>query len=114
MDDRSGNAIVCTAPPFAHVLVSGELDLVTAPMLASCFREAAAAGCRSFRVDMGAVTFCDVATVRVLVQVDRSMRLTGGSLRISAASRPVRRVLDLVNRNSLLESYHDHAVPESA
>ncbi|GAA4381942.1 STAS domain-containing protein [Nocardioides caricicola] len=114
MDHVTGNAVVCTAPPFALVLVSGELDLSTAPMLATRFHEAAAAGCRSFRVDLGAVRFCDVSTARVLAQVDRSMRLTGGSLRIVAASACVRRVLRLVGQTHLIEGEERVLTPQPA
>lgn len=105
MDHISGTAHIRTAPPFAHVLVSGELDVATTPMLSVTLGDAVASGCRSFRVDLGEVAFCDASTVGVLVGLDRRMRATGGSLSIVAASACVRRVLSLVDLAWLLEPH---------
>ncbi len=98
-----GSAVIRIHPPDAHVVATGELDLATAPTLNAQLSEAVSAGCRAFLVDLGAVTFCDASTVGVVVRLDRRLRASGGSLRIVAASRCVRRVFDVVGLGHLLE-----------
>jgi anti-anti-sigma factor len=103
VDHSAGIAAVLTDPPDAHVRMRGELDLATAPTMAAQFDEALASGCREFRVDLAAVSFCDASTVRLLLGLERQLRAIGGSLRIVEASRCVRRVFELVGLGGMLD-----------
>jgi anti-anti-sigma factor len=99
-----GTVLVRTSPPYAHVLATGELDIATTPVLSAQLSEAVAAGCRSFRIDLAGVTFCDASTVGVLVSLDRRVRAAGGSMRIVAASARVHRILHLLDLDRLVRT----------
>ncbi len=97
-----GNALISTAPPEAHVVATGEFDLATSSSLTALLGQAVAAGCREFRIDMGAVTFCDASTIGLLVSLDRRLRADGGSLTIASCSPCVLRLLDILGVESLI------------
>jgi anti-sigma B factor antagonist len=78
----------------SKVVVSGEVDAATAPLLEQALGEAAQAAAELLVVDTGAVTFMDAAGLRVLLAAldatpGRRMRL-----RLDPISRPVLRVLE--------------------
>jgi anti-sigma B factor antagonist len=102
MDQPLGNALITTDPPEAHVVAAGELDIATTSALTVLLRQAVAAGCRDFRVDMARATFCDASTIGLLVGLDRRVRVDGGSLVIVGASPRVVRLLHIVGLESLL------------
>jgi anti-sigma B factor antagonist len=110
MHQPLGNALITTDPPEAHVVATGELDIATTSALTVLLRQAVAAGCRDFRVDVARVTFCDASTMGLLVGLDRRVRVDGGSLVIVGASSRVARLLHIAGLESLLsDGEDDHA-----
>ena len=92
-----------TYPPFevtvqrddgvATTVVSGELDLATAPSLSAAV--AAHGDARLLVLDLTAVTFLDSTGVRVLIEADRACAGSGSRLVVLVGDGPVRRVLEL-------------------
>ncbi|MET8825952.1 STAS domain-containing protein [Streptomyces sp. NPDC004610] len=62
--------------------VSGELDLVSSPLLRQQVHEAVAEGRRQVVVDLSDVIFCDSSGVGVLIATRRLMRSCQGRLRL--------------------------------
>ncbi|MEV4227397.1 STAS domain-containing protein [Streptomyces bobili] len=79
--------------------VSGELDLHTAPQLD---RLLSALHCRPCELDLVLVSFADSTAVNLLLRHRRRAAESGGSLRVVAVSRTVRRVLDVTGTTALL------------
>ena len=80
------------------VSVSGELDSVSASDLALVLNQRAG----SLVLDLSGVEFMDSAGVRVLVDAYLRLQRTDDRLSIVAASRPVRRVLDICGLFAML------------
>jgi anti-anti-sigma factor len=83
---------IASAPPPA-LRVEGELDLTNGDALTRVLRARLAAGPR-LRVDLGAVTFADVGSLREIYQIAARLP-AGGRITLANAPEPVRRVLDL-------------------
>jgi anti-sigma B factor antagonist len=108
-----------TYPPFevtvqrhdaaATLMVSGELDLATAPQLSSIVAKHGDA--RLLVLDLNAVTFIDSTGVRVLIEADRACANSGARLVVLTGDGPVRRVLDLCNLAERLTLVTDHPAP---
>jgi len=79
----------------AVVHVSGEIDLATCPQLRDVLAELVDRGIYHLVVDLEQVSFLDSSGIGVLMGVYRRIREHGGSLRLTAPSAQVRRVLDL-------------------
>jgi anti-anti-sigma factor len=89
-----------TAFPCDHVLfIVGEVDAASAPDLAR--RLEAHDG--SLLVNLEGVRFLDAAGVRVLLDAYRSRVDAGQDFRIVSASRPARRILEILGLTELLE-----------
>jgi anti-anti-sigma factor len=73
-DDEQGD--------WAVLRVSGEMDLVTSPVLRQRVHRAVADGRRSLVLDLSAVVFCDSSGVGVLIATRRLMRSCRGRLRL--------------------------------
>ena len=107
---------------WAVLHVSGELDLVTSPMLRQRVHEAVAEGRHSLVLDLSEVLFCDSSGVGVLVAARRLMRSCKGRLRLilpaqdAAESSHVNRVMGALGVRRLFEVYvdFDEAVAEEA
>ncbi|MEU1305450.1 STAS domain-containing protein [Streptomyces shenzhenensis] len=72
-DERGGWAVL---------RVSGELDLVTSPVLRQRVHDAVAEGHRRLVVDLSEVFFCDSSGVGVLIATRRLIRSCRGRLRL--------------------------------
>ncbi|MFE6285748.1 STAS domain-containing protein [Streptomyces sp. NPDC057877] len=68
--------------PWAVLHVSGELDLVTSPMLRQRVHDAVAEGRHSLVLDLSEVFFCDSSGVGVLIAARRLLRSCQGRLRL--------------------------------
>ncbi|MBC7269835.1 MAG: STAS domain-containing protein [Streptomyces sp.] len=68
--------------PWAVLHVSGELDLVTSPVLRQRVHDAVAEGRHSLVLDLSEVFFCDSSGVGVLIASRRLMRSCQGRLRL--------------------------------
>jgi anti-sigma B factor antagonist len=73
------------------VVVAGEIDLATAPML----DDAISAISGAVVLDLSGVTFMDSSGVRVLVRHRQTREASGDRFDLVAVSRPVRRVLEM-------------------
>ncbi len=67
---------------WAVLRVSGEMDLVTSPVLRQRVHDAVADGRRSIVLDLSRVVFCDSSGVGVLIATRRLMRSCRGRLRL--------------------------------
>jgi anti-anti-sigma factor len=105
-----------TYPPFevsvqrdggvATVVVSGELDLATAPRLSTTVADHGDA--RLVVLDLNELRFIDSTGVRLLIEADRACAGSGSRLVVLAGDGPVRRVLDLCNLGGRLALVTDH------
>ncbi|GAA3787979.1 STAS domain-containing protein [Streptomyces phyllanthi] len=67
---------------WAVLQVSGEMDLVTSPVLRQRVHDAVADGRRSLVLDLSGVVFCDSSGVGVLIATRRLIRSCRGRLRL--------------------------------
>jgi anti-anti-sigma factor len=72
---------------WAVLRVSGELDLVTSPVLRQRVHDAVADGHHSLVLDLSEVFFCDSSGVGVLVAARRLIRSCQGRLRLILPDR---------------------------
>jgi anti-sigma B factor antagonist len=103
MDHHPGTSTIRMTLPRAIVIASGDFDITTTPALSAQMDAAVADGCDDLRLDLEAVSFCDASMMGMLAGLDGRLRAADGSLRIVAASTPVRRVLHLVDLRRLLD-----------
>ena len=98
---------------WAVLRVSGELDLVTSPVLRQRVHDAVAEGRHSLVLDLSEVFFCDSSGVGVLIASRRLIRSCQGSLRLilPAQGAPegshVNRVLGALGVRRLFDVYAD-------
>jgi anti-sigma B factor antagonist len=79
----------------AILVLSGEIDLATAPKMVSRFQELADKGMTDVIIDAREVTFIDSTGLHGLVKGKRIIHGTGSKLAL-VPSAPVRRLLELV------------------
>ncbi|CAL9505780.1 STAS domain-containing protein [Streptomyces sp. NPDC029526] len=72
---------------WAVLRVSGELDLMTSPVLRQRVHDAVADGRHSLVLDLSDVWFCDSSGVGVLIGARRLLRSCGGELRLILPAR---------------------------
>ena len=84
------------------LLLSGELDMSTAPQLSDRVDEAVADGRVRLRVDLAGVTFCDSTGMSAFVRGHHRCTEAGGWLRLSGARGTVARVLTISGLDTLL------------
>jgi anti-anti-sigma factor len=82
------------SPPRRRVRVSGELDLATAPLLASTLDQQAA-GCAHLELDLSGLVFCDLIGLTTLEQAQQRLRRRGCQLSIHHIHGQPRRLLDI-------------------
>ncbi|MEU3985501.1 STAS domain-containing protein [Streptomyces sp. NPDC026672] len=98
---------------WAVLQVSGELDLVTSPVLRQRVHHAVADGHRSLVVDLSEVFFCDSSGVGVLIASRRLIRSCQGRLRLILPARGaedgshVNRVLGALGVRRLFDIHPD-------
>ncbi|GAA5007260.1 STAS domain-containing protein [Streptomyces siamensis] len=98
---------------WAVLRVSGELDLLTSPVLRQRVHDAVAEGRRSLVVDLSEVFFCDSSGVGVLIATRRLIRSCRGRLRLILPARGaldgshVNRVLGALGVRRLFDVYPD-------
>ncbi|MFD9439378.1 STAS domain-containing protein [Streptomyces sp. NPDC060006] len=98
---------------WAVVRVSGEMDLVTSPVLRQRMHEAVADGRRDVVLDLSEVLFCDSSGVGVLIATRRLIRSCQGRLRLILPAQGavdgshVNRVLGALGVRRLFDVYPD-------
>ena len=86
----------------ARVVLSGEVDCSTAPLLRRALDAAFANGSRSVTVDLEAVTFLDSAGLSTLAIAHRTAVGSGVRLRVLVGTRAVARALQVTGLWELL------------
>lgn len=79
----------------ALVMLAGEADIYSAPLLAALLQEAVATGAPSVVVDMALVSFCDAAGLGLLVRTGNELAVRDARLSVRAAPVFLRRLLDV-------------------
>ncbi|MFE9683155.1 STAS domain-containing protein [Streptomyces sp. NPDC002701] len=98
---------------WAVVRVSGEMDLVTSPVLRQRMHEAVADGRRDVVLDLSGVQFCDSSGVGVLIGGRRLIKSCQGRLRLilpaqgAVEGSHVNRVLGALGVRRLFDVYPD-------
>lgn len=98
---------------WAVLHVSGELDLVTSPVLRQRVHDVVAEGHHCLVLDLSEVFFCDSSGVGVLIAVRRLIRSCQGRLRLVLPARGaadgshVNRVLGALGVRRLFDVYGD-------
>lgn len=93
--------------------MSGELDLVTSPVVRQSVHEAVAEGQHDVVLDLSEVFFCDSSGVGVLIASRRLMKSCGGRLRLILPARGaedgshVNKVLGALGVRRLFDVYPD-------
>ena len=100
---RAFNAAVeAAATDHATLLVTGDLDIMTAPIFEAAARDAIQAQpSEPLRLDLRGVGFIDSTGINTLVKVRDVAEAEGGSLELTASSPYVERVLTLVGLSDL-------------
>jgi anti-sigma B factor antagonist len=84
------------------IVVIGELDLATAPLLGRQVDRALADPLTSLAIDLSAVTFLDSSGLEALVTARRAARQREIPFTLASVSRQARTVIDLNGLNDLL------------
>lgn len=86
-----------------HVLVTGELDLVSAPELERELQRILLAAASDVVLDLRGVTFIDSSGLRVVLVGSRDARASGRRFVVLAGEGQVRRVIDMAQVADHLE-----------
>ncbi|MFD4015855.1 STAS domain-containing protein [Streptomyces sindenensis] len=98
---------------WAVLRISGELDLVTSPVVRQSVHDAVAEGQHDVVLDLSEVFFCDSSGVGVLIASRRLMKSCGGRLRLILPARGaedgshVNKVLGALGVRRLFDVYPD-------
>jgi anti-anti-sigma factor len=87
--------MVRTSGDISEILVAGELDLSTCPLLEEKINEAFAARPGTLVVDLQDVTFIDSSTIKTLLLAQARIITGGSAFFVRAAGGPVERLLEL-------------------
>jgi anti-sigma B factor antagonist len=95
---------VSTTPSDATVvLVRGELDIATAPLLRERLDDLLSSGTSAFTVDLSAMTFIDSTGLGVIVGAFKRSREAGGDLVLRSPVGAARKVLEISGLASVIE-----------
>ncbi|GGO74815.1 hypothetical protein GCM10012276_23670 [Nocardioides deserti] len=82
-------------PPQLHVVVTGELDVLSVSGLRGAVARRSADGCRSVVIDLEGVTFIDCTGLSALLACQQEVAASGGTFSVAALSAAVARVVEL-------------------
>lgn len=86
-------------------VLSGELDIASAPVLREQFLGVLRPKASKLIVDLSQVSFCDASGLTVLVGTNRRARLLGGVLRLAAPAPPVAMALRITGLDLQLDIF---------
>lgn len=89
---------LCAGGQRARMVVVGELDIATAPILLRAFTSLVEDGYRHVEVDLAGVPFCDVAGWRALVTGQRDFQSLRGQLLVRRPCWSLSRLHELLGR----------------
>jgi anti-sigma B factor antagonist len=93
------------------VLVSGEVDIYTAPRFKECMLALLDAGADRLLIDLTGVTFIDSTALGVLIGAVRRVHTAGGAMALVVTNRAVERVLSITGLDRV---FTIHATREAA
>jgi anti-anti-sigma factor len=99
-------AAVRLAGSAAAVRIAGDLDLYSAPEVATTF-QGLPPGVRHVLVDLTELAFVDSAGISALLAAERSLRASGGSLVLLVDDLRVLRVLEVTGLDRFLAIHQD-------
>jgi anti-sigma B factor antagonist len=82
---------------------SGEADAAAGPLLAHALTQATAYGHTRIEVDLADLEFIDTHCLSILFDTHETLRAIGGDLVLSSPQPPVRRLLDILERQDLID-----------
>jgi anti-sigma B factor antagonist len=91
------------------ISLSGDLDVVTAPLLQRRLDELLAGGHRQILLDAEGLAFCDSTGLRVLMHARRRLSERSGKLGLVRVSGVLRRLLELSRVDTVLPCYESEA-----
>jgi len=103
-DDESGFDLVVTqtGPQRSLLRLEGELDLVSAPVLANTLEAQVATGRIFIDLDLAQLRFCDATGLGVLAKAHVRCKEAGGRLLLRYPSRVLRRLLNITGLDDAL------------
>ena len=114
VDRLSADAFATLVPDGRRLIVRGELDLATAPLLVSAFshHDSARSPGTSFVLDLHDLTFVDLCGIRALSDIEVELTAAGYQLRVDPpAHLVVRRTLQFAVRSGWLVPAFANAAP---
>src|SRR5437867_2899042 len=91
--------------PHPTLVVSGEIDVFTAPLFKQAVVNLVADGQRHLFLDMRGVTFMDSSGFGALLGATKRLRPEGGSLNLIGCNRTIQRMLHLTRLDTILGLY---------
>jgi anti-sigma B factor antagonist len=91
--------------PHPVLVVTGEIDVFTAPLFKQAVVNLVAEGHRHLFLDMREVSFMDSSGFGALLGATKCLRPEGGSLNLIGCSKTVRRMLHLTRLDTILGVY---------
>jgi len=85
------------------LVLSGQIDLDTAPEVRTALQQVRDAGANTIVVDMAGVEFLDSVGISVLIAARQRLVDDGGGLVVRSPSRPVRRTLEVAGLRELFQ-----------
>ena len=82
---------------------SGEADAAAGPLLAHALTQATAYGHTRIAVDLADLEFIDTHCLSILFDTHEMLRELGGDLTLLSPQPPVRRLLDILDRQDLIQ-----------
>ena len=86
----------------ALLVLSGELDLSSAPMLRACLRTITDAGAQCVVVDVGGLRFVDASGIRAIAAEARRVRKRNGTVIVRSPRPWTRRLFDVLGATQLV------------
>ncbi len=100
------SALNISARPSREQIVlafSGEADAAAGPLLAHALTQATAYGHTRIAIDLTDLEFIDTCCLSILFDTHESLRDLGGDLVLRSPQPPVRRLLDILQRDDLIQ-----------
>jgi anti-sigma B factor antagonist len=100
--------------PFPVLVVSGEIDVFTAPLFKQAVVNLVSAGHRHLFLDLRDVTFMDSSGFGALLGATKRLRPEGGSLNLIGCNRTIQRMLHLTRLDTILQLFESELQAMSA
>jgi anti-sigma B factor antagonist len=97
----------------SRVVVAGELDLASSPVLERNLRRAERLRPALIVLDLRGLTFIDLTGLSVVLEADRRAKARGGELALAHAPRVVSRLVGLFGLDAVLRFISDRAATQS-